>query len=117
MSNDLLIDNNNDLALTAYDLVLTDRSNITKQKLKQVLSLFKGNWFLNLNEGVPYFEEILGKNPSLSRVETLLVREIQRVEEVAEILQLDIAENKTTRTIAVILVVRDNQGDTVEVTI
>ena len=114
MSNDLLLDDNNELVFDQYDLVLTDRNNITKQKLKQVLTLFKGNWFLNEDEGMPYFEEILGTNASLSRIESLFVREIQTVEEVSEILKLDIFEDKVRRTIVVDLIVRDNLNNIVE---
>lgn len=117
MSKDILINERGDLVITNYDLSITTREQVTKQKLIQRLSTFKGEWFLNLEAGIPYFEEILGKNNSISRIETLFIREIQKIEEVTEILKLNINENKATRRITIELAVKDNLNNIIEITL
>ena len=87
---DFLLDENHDIVLENFDLALTDQKTITTQKIKQTLLLFQGEWFLNEEAGMPYFDEILGKQNSISRIKTLYTRAIEEIEEVEKILSLNI---------------------------
>lgn len=53
-----------DLKISQGDLLLNDGVDAIAQHLKIRLRFFRGEWFLNLDEGVPYFQEVLRKNPS-----------------------------------------------------
>jgi hypothetical protein len=117
INKDLLLDQNNDLAIISFDLALTDNTQLTGQKIKQALLLFEGEWFLNNSIGMPYFTEILGKDNSLSRIETLYIRAIQAIPEVVEILSFNIDEDNTTRTLKINFKVRDAEGNIIDITL
>lgn len=46
------------------------------QRLKIRLLTFRNEWFLDTNYGVPWFQEILGKKPSKSKVDQILQQQI-----------------------------------------
>lgn len=46
------------------------------QRLKIRLLSFRSEWFLDTNYGVPWFQEILGKKPSKSKVDQILQQQI-----------------------------------------
>ncbi len=62
-----------DLDVAGGRLSFVTRGARAKQKLRVRLSTILKEWFLDERVGVPYFEEILVKNPDLDRV-----REIYR---------------------------------------
>jgi hypothetical protein len=116
VNRDILLDKpTNDLAIVDFDLQLTTGDELTVQKIKQVLRLFQGEWFLNNNIGMPYLTEILGKGNSLSRIETLYIRAIQSIPEVVEILEFNIDEISNTRELSISFKVRDEDGTILEV--
>lgn len=52
-----------DLNVSGFDLHTTkDGMEAFIQRLKIKLMFFKGEWFLNQNFGIPYFDEIFGKS-------------------------------------------------------
>lgn len=106
-----------DLAIVDYDLALTKAGEITVQKVKQALTTFKGEWFLDESKGMPYIQEIFGKNPDLNRIKSLYIKAIQSVAEVTEILELNLEENKQSRTLNVDMKLMDLGGNIVEVTL
>lgn len=54
-----------DLKLTSSQITLTpDQTTAVAQHLRVRLQFFLGEWFLDLREGVPYYRDILKKNPS-----------------------------------------------------
>lgn len=60
------------------------------QKLKVVMLSIEGDWFLNLESGMPYFDEFTEKNISEARVYEIVKLELLNVEEVEEILLLEV---------------------------
>lgn len=63
-----------DLLLADGDLVLTNDAdargtNPTLQSIMQRLRLFRGEWFLNTSVGVPYYQQILVKNPNRAAID------------------------------------------------
>lgn len=70
------IDSSNDIEIIDNDLfLLGDRDEIA-QVLRQELRVFLGEWFLDTDEGIPYFEEILKKNPNVSTVDAIFKNKI-----------------------------------------
>src|SRR5262249_5038662 len=51
------------LVIENGDLVLTFGLESIRQDVRARLRFFAGEWFLNTDEGVPYFEHVLVKSP------------------------------------------------------
>lgn len=60
------------------------------QAVRSRLRLLLGDYFIDPQEGVPYWEQILVKNPSLSAVREIFRRTIVGTPGVDEVLQLDL---------------------------
>ena len=108
---DLKLNAAGDLDISNFDFAIT---NDLGQKLRQHLRLFKGEWFLNLDAGIPYFEDILGKKNALNIIESKFVQAISAIEEVAEILKLNLSIDSKTRTLKVNVTVRGIDNNIVE---
>ena len=65
---DLALDSDGDLLVENDSLVLADGDDAIVQQLTIRFRFALGEWFLDIRLGVPYFGEILIKNPDLSRV-------------------------------------------------
>jgi len=61
-----------DLKITNNSLTLTDGADAIRQHLENKLRTFLGEWFLDVDVGVPYFQEILKKRPSFQAVSQAL---------------------------------------------
>jgi len=51
--------------------LVTDYKEVLAQRLRIRYRSFKNDWFLNLDDGLPYFKEILKKNPNSTIIEAL----------------------------------------------
>lgn len=67
-------------------LVLIEGNDKVAQHLKAHLQSFKGEWFLDENHGVPWFQDIFGKGRSLPQVNQIIKRHVLSVPGVREIL-------------------------------
>lgn len=71
-----------------------------QQSLNCRLRAFQGEWFLNLNLGLPYFQEILGRAPNLVAIRALYRETITGTPGVLELKELRLAL-RTDRTLVV----------------
>jgi hypothetical protein len=62
-----------------HNLVLISGAEYALQKVKARLHFFLGTWFLDTREGVPYYRDILIKNPNLNVARSLFRSVIQSV--------------------------------------
>ena len=108
-----LIENDNNLEVTNFDLVLTGGSLYVANKIRIRLKTFKNEWYLNINAGLPYYESILIKNPNLDYVADLYITEILGTEGVKEIDEFNLEVEGRDLKIAFIAIL-DN-GDSVEI--
>jgi hypothetical protein len=78
--------------------------------------LFRAEWFLNLDIGVPYFEDLIGdasKSPDLkARAHAAFAAVILDVPGIVAILQLDIDVDNGTRTMTITWAAQTLFGDT-----
>ncbi len=76
--NDLELDTEtHDLVIENGDLkLLNDEPKVVRQTLTINLLFFQGEWFLDLEYGVPYFQSILVKGATKDLVDSLLRRAI-----------------------------------------
>lgn len=85
----LLLDDNGDLALVAGNLAFAEGVRFFEQKIKNRLSLFYGEWFLDRGLGVPYLGQILGQK-QLGNARALLLAEVQKIAGVEKIEKFEV---------------------------
>lgn len=66
----------NDIEITNGDLVLVSGANATAQRIRHRLLTFRGEWFLDLQFGPTYREDVMIKNPRLDVVTAVIKSEI-----------------------------------------
>ena len=74
---------------------------MVKQSLGVALALFKGEWFLDVNAGVPYYQEILKKGVDTSFVDEILRKQILATAGVNRLLVYSSSFDKEARVITV----------------
>lgn len=94
-----------DLALENGDLVLLEQDSgdtaEVAQKLRQALLFFKGEWFLDTEAGVPYHQDIFGKQRDLVLVRAILITTILDVPGVIGLNRFDLDYEPDTRSLTV----------------
>lgn len=92
---DLRMNDDGDLYINEVgDIEVTDD---VLQAIKIRLKWFLGEWRLNTEYGMPYFDEVFVKNPSTSLLEDRLRSEILDVEGVQSVDSIKINIDKSTR--------------------
>jgi hypothetical protein len=91
LTDDVTLDSTNNLRFTE---TLTE---YVSQKIINNLQTFKGEWYQNIDLGIPYYDRVLIKNPDLDDVDNLFQSEILEVEEVVEILEYESEFDNSTR--------------------
>ena len=106
---DLLLDDNGVVLRNGDWAFAVDREGI-QQRISQVLKTIAGEWFLDLDYGLPYFEQILIKNPNLPSVQDLFRRALLSVKGVSSVERLTLSLDTTSRTLTVSWVVLTDLG-------
>ncbi|HEV7717112.1 MAG TPA: hypothetical protein VGO53_16055 [Steroidobacteraceae bacterium] len=71
------------------------------QRLRVRLRLFRGDWFLNVLEGVPYHDFVLRKRTSPGVRREVFRRAIAEMRGVLDVVSLDVQVDPRTRTLSV----------------
>lgn len=103
----------NDIALENGDLAIVGDSDAVAQHIRQRLKFFRGEWFLDTSAGVPYYQDILKKNPNPEVVEQLLRNEILGTPGVLELQKFEMDFQGATRSLRVSFQVRTVDGPVV----
>lgn len=90
-----------DLAFENRDLALVSGAELVKQRLSVILQLFKGEWFLDAEAGIPWFQEILEKGVDEAVVDAILRKAITDTTDVNRLLSYESEIDAATRTITV----------------
>lgn len=106
---DLLLDDNGVVLRSGDWAFAIDREGI-QQRISQVLKTIAGEWFLDLDYGLTYFEQILVKNPNLPSVQDLFRRALLSVKGVSSVERLTLSLDTTSRTLTVSWVVLTDLG-------
>lgn len=85
---DIALDAFGDLLFTDGDLSFVRGAEAVQQSLKIRLRFFQGEWFLDVNAGLPYSTQILVKNPNLVALRAIYRREIEETVGVGELRRL-----------------------------
>lgn len=89
---DILVDvETGDLVYTNADIppVTTDERDDVAQRLRIKLQTYLGEWFLNIETGVPYYERILRKGVRKQDVDVIFQTLIREEPDVLEIVEFD----------------------------
>lgn len=99
---DLALDpETHDLLIQNFDLVLNADLESVRQAVSVRLQFFYGEWFLDITEGIKYYEYILVKNPDLSLVSGIIKTAILNTPNVKEILDYSQAYDSVARSLTV----------------
>jgi len=97
MSDLSIVQSTRELILEDGDLIMTDGIEAIQQHLAQRLRTFLAEWFLDRRVGVPYYEQILIKNPNPSALDTIFKSVILNTPGIQELLEFDIQIDDQTR--------------------
>jgi hypothetical protein len=99
-----------DLALLSNRMQLCEGATQLKQALLARLRVFKGEWFLDLESGTPYFERVLGKNNNPGGAEGALKEVITQTPGVRSLLEFSFDVDSRTRVAAMSFTVDSDFG-------
>ncbi len=75
-----------DLLIEGGDISLFEKiENQTVQAVKIRLQNYQGNWFLDLNNGIPYYQQIFGYNNTKDIADTYIKTTIKNTENITSI--------------------------------
>lgn len=80
--------------------IVRDLPTIVAQKLNARFEFFLGTWFLDTRQGVPYFNVVFVKNPSLVLINQLIQRVIVQTPGVLEVTSISTQFVTTNRTLS-----------------
>jgi hypothetical protein len=104
-----------DLDISTGNLrVVTDVATITAAKLSNLFGLFKGEWFLDGRQGVPYFQYVMVSNPNLSLIANLFRQVALAAPGVATVMSVDLDFTPKLRTLVAKIQAKTNDGATLE---
>jgi len=92
---------NNDLFLNNGQIDLIDQGAQVLQHTRTRLLFYLGEWFLNVESGTPWFQEIFRKPVNLDVTEFIIKSRIIETDGVAELMQFSLNYNKDSRTLEV----------------
>jgi len=117
---DLLLDEDGDLVIADGDIAFSRGVDAVVQSVRLCILQGRGEWFLDLDEGVPYFandvvtedEALIGGKFSELRARTIFRDAILDAPGVVELLSLAVNFDSATRKLTVECTVRTAFGDT-----
>ncbi len=109
------LDGDNDLDLTRGKLNIVEDDEAIAQKLRVGLRIFLGEFFADLEVGVPYYEKILVKNPQLGLIQQVFKKAILSCEGVTGVESMTAQFFSDTRKLVITFFARMQSGRLVPV--
>lgn len=95
------IDADYNLVRSAGRLVRAADGEAIAQAIRIALSIFQGEWFLDTTRGLPYYQEILVKNPNVAQIRRVIADRILSVPGVLDLVSLTLDFDRAARTLSV----------------
>ncbi len=112
---DLKLDIEGDLAFEGGDFVLIDGHEAVGQDLSTCLKSCRGDWILDENVGIPFYEFIFVKNPNRLIVNAIITEAIESRPGVDSVIKIIYDFDGATRTLSLAeLRVRMDDGEILE---
>lgn len=109
---DLNMSDDGDLQFTGGRLTFVDGDELIRQNLLKRIRTYAGEWFLNINRGMPYLQAIFVKGVEEDLIRSFFVNEILSVAGVKELSSLDVIIDAASRGLTVEFEVRTINGET-----
>lgn len=111
---DLMLDNSNDLVIQNGDLVFIYGIAAVAQACRITIQIFAGEWFLNLDVGIPYWQSILAQKPEIAvpAAQIAFRAELEAVQGVLDVPLCAVVYTGATRLLTVTWQVTTGLGDT-----
>ena len=106
------LDNNGDMTFGQGLANFAVDAEAVAQNVRTRLLFVLGEWFLDLEEGVPYLQSIFTKPEQLSVVESVLKSRILETEDVTELNEFKLLFDSVERTVTINAKVRTIYGTT-----
>ena len=116
-SRDLLLTDAGDLDLSGNAAHLSSDLEAIRQSIAIRLRFFRGEWFLDETAGLPYFQEILIKNPQVPALQSVFRAELLKTPGVSSVESLSLVFDKPGRELAVTFRVMTDTGAILEGTV
>lgn len=107
---DLLLNSAGDIDVVDNELIIVDGDDAILQHLSIRLKFFLGEWFLDERIGVPYYQDILKKNPNLVAVRTIFRDAILKTPGVESIDRFDLTIDANIRKMYVSFTIKKDDS-------
>ncbi len=107
---DIALDENGDWLISGGDIQLIGDGPAIVQAVKIAIQFYQGEWFLDVSAGMPWWQQILVKNPNVNQIQGAFRAAILAVDGVQGINSLTLAYDPQARTLAVDFEVQANVG-------
>lgn len=95
------LDKNNDLVLVNGSFAVVNEGEQVAQHIRTRLLFYIREWFLNVNSGTPWFDEVFVRPVDLSRVETVIKNRIRTTPGVTELTYFEMSLDRNARKLNV----------------
>ena len=93
----LLLNDSGDIYLSGGQFARGEGVNRVTQEVESALRLFLGEWFLDINKGVPYIQEIFKRPIDQEKIENILSAKVLEVNSVQTVDTITSAFDQATR--------------------
>lgn len=100
-----------DLDLLSGDLALTSGKDTIDQHIRANLRAYKGEWFLNLDDGIPYYQDVFKKNQSPIVIDAIFKEAILKTTGVIELTEFEIQYDNVLRKLVLNFAVNTFEGE------
>ncbi len=104
------LSNDNDIQIIDGGLPLVTGIEEIRQLCGQILRSFQGDWFLNLDKGMPYFQTILLKATSVSGIEAIYLDVIGRIPGIIDIRTFTLSYDPANRILNIAFTAQTTDG-------
>lgn len=93
------------------DLSLVSDLEAIRQAVQIMCQTFLEEWFLDLDAGIPYFQNVLVKSPNIAAIRQIFKNKIESVPGVVAVTRLDLNFDRTTRSLKVDFAANTDLGE------
>jgi hypothetical protein len=114
---DLGLTDTGELTIVDGDLVIVTGKDSLLSDLRARLEFFKGEWFRDLDEGVPFFTDVFVKKPNLPAIRTIFADMITSTPGIKELVSIALELDAATRTAVLTYSATSDLGELISETI
>ena len=106
----LSLDEDNNLPVIDGNLKTKTGIEEISQMLETRFKSFQGDWFLDLDQGMPYYQEIFLKSTTVTEIESIFLQVVAGTPGVLDIREFNLSLEPSTRTLTIEFTVLTTDG-------